>query len=243
MPSAKDSLYAHNHTDVTAFRFDEKVVKVFPDMIQRSVPGYATILQITGQLAERYAQNGSHCYDLGCSLGASLLAMRKATSGKQLKLIGVDNSVDMLERCRNLLADDDAENTIELIVADILDQEITNASLCALNFTLQFVDKSRRTELLSKIYRGMRPGGVLILSEKIDFEDREHAELMTELHHNFKRMNGYSDLEIAQKRDAIENVLIPESFQQHQYRLQECGFRGIELWFQCFNFASIVAFK
>jgi tRNA (cmo5U34)-methyltransferase len=243
MPESIDRLYAHQREDITGFRFDESVVAVFPDMIKRSVPGYSTIIHMIGQIAERYAQAGTRLYDLGCSLGAATLAMRHRITAADARIIAVDNSAAMTEHCRAVLAADSGEIPVDLICANIQDVAVTKASVCVLNFTLQFIPLEDRATVLERIAQGMVSGGVLILSEKIAFEDAEHQQLMTELHHNFKRANGYSEMEIAQKRSALENVLIPETLKTHQQRLLKAGFRSVDCWFQCFNFASIIAFK
>lgn len=238
-----DRIYASPLEEVTGFRFDDQVVAVFPDMIKRSVPGYSTIIHMIGQIAERYAQAGTRLYDLGCSLGAATLAMRHRINAADVNIIAIDNSPDMIERCRAVLAADSGEIPVQLICGDIQDAVIDQASMTVLNFTLQFIPPTERDAVLRRIAAGTVAGGVLILSEKIAFEDEEHQNLMIELHHNFKRANGYSDLEIAQKRTALENVLIPETLKTHQQRLLNAGFRSVDCWFQCFNFASIIAFK
>ncbi|WP_086932406.1 carboxy-S-adenosyl-L-methionine synthase CmoA [Agarilytica rhodophyticola] len=239
----KDTIYSEPLGKVADFVFDKSVVNVFPDMIKRSVPGYSTIVHMIGQFAERYNQSGSKCYDLGCSLGAATLAMRHRITAADTHIVAVDNSADMVERCRQVIDADSAEVPVELIHDDILKVEITNASVCVLNFTLQFIPLKQRQQLLTKIYQGMLPGGILIISEKLKFSNNHHNELMTEFHHYFKKTNGYSDMEIAQKRNAIENVLIPESFDVHRQRLEDIGFKNTELWFQCFNFSSFITFK
>ncbi len=241
--ASSDTLYSDPLAQVSAFAFDQQVVGVFPDMIKRSVPGYATIISMIGNLAERYAQAGSHCYDLGCSLGAASLAMRHRIPVADCKIIGVDNSEAMINQCRNVIAADSGEVEVELICAKLQDVAIAEASVVVLNFTLQFLPLPQRSQLLERIYQGLRPGGILILSEKVCFDDEAHNQLMIELHHNFKRANGYSDLEIAQKRSALENVLIPETLETHRERLQEAGFSSSDVWFQCFNFASLIAIK
>jgi tRNA (cmo5U34)-methyltransferase len=241
--SHTDTLYANPLAQVSQFAFDQTVVDVFPDMIKRSVPGYATIINMIGNLAERYAQPQSHCYDLGCSLGAATLALRHRIQVADCKIIGVDNSEAMLARCAQVIAADSGEVPVELIAANIQDVPIKQASMAVLNFTLQFIAIADRLPLLRNIYEGLLPNGVLILSEKLAFEDEPHQQLMTELHHNFKRANGYSDLEIAQKRSSIENYLIPETLHAHRQRLRAAGFQSVDVWFQCFNFASIIAIK
>lgn len=236
-----DTLYATPHQDLQRFAFDEQVVEVFPDMIQRSVPGYATIIAMTGVMAGRYAQPGSHCYDLGCSLGASSLAIARETDSANIQLIGVDNSAAMIERCRHYC--EQSNTPISLRCESIQDTDLRDASVVVLNFTLQFIPEAERQALCQRISDAMRPGGILILSEKIKFADPHLQQLNTDLHHAFKLANGYSEMEVAQKRSALENVLIPETLQQHQGRLKACGFSSIDVWFQCFNFASMVAVK
>jgi|SRR5690554_64495 tRNA (cmo5U34)-methyltransferase len=238
-----DTIYANPLAQVDEFAFDQTVVNVFPDMIKRSVPGYATIINMIGNLAQRYAQANSTCYDLGCSLGAATLAMRHRIQSADCSIIAIDNSAAMIERCHQVIAADSGEIPVHLQCANLQDVEIKQASIVVLNFTLQFIPVEQRPDVLQQIYQGLLPGGVLILSEKVAFEDKPHQELMTELHHNFKRSNGYSDLEIAQKRSAIENVLIPETLNTHRTRLRAAGFSSVDVWFQCFNFASIIAIK
>jgi len=238
-----DQLYADPLAQVRRFAFDRSVVDVFPDMIKRSVPGYATIINMIGDLAERYARADSRCYDLGCSLGAATLAMRHRIRAANCSIVAVDNSPAMIERCRQVLAADIAEPPVELLCEDLTAVTPERASVAVLNFTLQFIAPEQRQSVLDRIAAGLLPGGVLILSEKVTFEDRLHDELMIELHHNFKRANGYSELEIAQKRSALEQVLIPEPLQVHRDRLKQAGFTSVDVWFQCFNFASLIAIK
>lgn len=241
-PDQRDTLF-DTEQDVGSFVFDQNVVDVFPDMIKRSVPGYSTIIHMVGQLAERYAQSGSRCYDLGCSLGASTLAMRHRIQAADVNIYAIDNSSEMIRRCQQVLDADSYDIPVTLMCRDLQSAIIRNASVVVMNFTLQFISPAERDDLVARIYAGMRPGGVFILSEKLSFEDEHHKQLMTDLHHYFKKTNGYSDLEIAQKRNAIENVLIPETLETHKTRLSNAGFIGTELWFQCFNFASLLAFK
>ncbi|BES70681.1 carboxy-S-adenosyl-L-methionine synthase CmoA [Marinobacter nanhaiticus D15-8W] len=238
-----DRIYTATTSAGGDFRFDAAVARVFPDMIRRSVPGYTTIIPMIGVITERFARDDSHCYDLGCSLGASTLAMRHGVGDRRCRIIGIDNSSDMIERCQHFIALDDHPAPVELRCEDILDSELEKASVSTLNFTLQFVEPERRPELLERIARATLPGGALILSEKIRFEEDWEQSIQTELHHDFKRANGYSDLEISQKRSALEQVLIPESLATHRERLLAAGFRQVTLWYQCFNFVSLLAVK
>lgn len=227
------------------FVFDDRVVSVFPDMINRSVPGYGLVVPMIGLLARRYAQPDSNLYDLGCSLGAVSLAMRESVRVSGTKIIAVDNSADMMRQFKqNLVAPADSDTpAVEPVLQDILDTRVENASVVAMNFTLQFIDPARRTDLLAVIADGLNPGGILVLSEKIRFEDPEEQELQQSWHHDFKRAQGYSDLEIARKRDALENIMKPDSMQNHRDRLEEAGLKRVCQWFQGFNFVSMIAFK
>ena len=245
MKQQPDRLFAQPLDQVPDFVFNEDVAKVFPDMIKRSVPGYPTIVENLGVLAAHFAQPHSALYDLGCSLGAVTQALRRHVRSDDCRVIAVDNSPAMVERCAEYLHAQDAMFQellpVEVIEADILALEFQPASLVALNFTLQFIAPEQRLELLTRIRQALLPGGALILSEKLRFADEAEHELLGELHLAFTRANGYSELEIAQKRSAIENVMKPDSLQQHRERLLAAGFRQVTPWFQCLNFASLVA--
>lgn len=243
IPNTPDTLFSNPLDEITGFRFDQNVVNVFPDMIKRSVPGYTTIISMIGNLAERYATSNTHCYDLGCSLGAATLSMRHRIRAANCDIIAVDNSSAMVERCQSVIDADSGEIPVKLVCDDLQNISIENASVVVLNFTLQFTALQERQKILQGIYNGLKPGGVLILSEKVTFGDSAHDELMIDLYHNFKRANGYSELEVAQKRTALENVLIPETLDTHRSRLKGVGFSSSDVWFQCFNFASLIAIK
>ena len=226
------------------FVFDDKVASVFEDMINRSVPGYSTIIAMIGVLAEEYCQEQSRIYDLGCSLGGATLAAVDRVACQDFSTIAIDNSAAMIDRLQTKLKSlPRFASKIECRCEDLLDSEITDASVVVLNFTLQFIPLDQRVSLLNKIYTGMKPGGVLIISEKITFPDEKLNQLFIEMYHSFKENRGYSKLEISQKRAALEKVLLPETLDLHRDRLQKIGFQSVDVWFQCFNFASMVAFK
>ncbi len=238
----QDTLFAQQH-QVVDFAFDDAVADVFPDMIRRSVPGYEAIISQLGVLARHYAQAGSRIYDLGCSLGAATLSMYRQSSDLNIEHICIDNSESMVKRCRSRLQRHMPDANLQVICENIEETSIHNASLVVLNFTLQFLVPEIRLELLKKIYQGLLPGGVLILSEKIIFSDKTENQLQTDWHLASKRANGYSDMEISQKRAALENVLIPDTLEEHQQRLAKAGFRQSCQWFQSFNFISLIALK
>ncbi|PJC87683.1 carboxy-S-adenosyl-L-methionine synthase CmoA [Vibrio sp. HA2012] len=241
--SNRDTIFSAPINQIGNFTFDERVAEVFPDMLQRSIPGYSNIISAIGMLAERYVKPHSHVYDLGCSLGAATLSARRNINQEGCRIIAVDNSPAMVERCKLHINAYRSDTPVEILEADIRDVDINNASMVILNFTLQFLSPDDRRTLLEKIYAGLKPGGILVLSEKYTFEDENINELLIDLHHTFKRANGYSELEVSQKRSAIENVLIPDSITLHKQRLTDIGFSSAEVWFQCFNFGSMVAIK
>ena len=243
-PSNQDRLYSQPREAITDFVFDQSVVKVFQDMIGRSVPGYSTLLSMLPVMVKQYVQQDSRCYDLGCSLGAATLAMRHSINKSGVNIVAVDNSAAMVDQCREYIKQDSANVPVKILCDDDINNiNIEHASMVIMNFTLQFFEKENRSSLIDKIYSGLNKNGVLLLSEKIECENNEEQEWMTDLHHGFKKANGYSDLEISQKRTALEDVLVPETVRQHKERLQQAGFKKSAVWFQCFNFVSILAVK
>lgn len=241
--SEPDLIYSYKKDQVKDFAFDAQVVEVFPDMISRSVPGYQTIIETIGRLSSKYVIDNSNVYDLGCSLGAATLAMKKAIVAQNCNIIGVDNSSAMVERCKMHINAFKGNTCVEIIEGNIQDVNIENASMVVLNFTLQFIEPNDRAALLTKINQGLKPGGILVLSEKLSDTNPVINELLIDLHHDFKRANGYSELEIAQKRTALENVMRTDSLQTHTKRLENVGFNHVTPWFQCFNFFSLIAIK
>lgn len=239
----KDDIYADVQQVVPDFVFDERVAQVFPDMINRSVPGYGTIINMIGTLASQWVSRGSNCYDLGCSLGAASMAVRYSTPHQDYQLIAVDNSIAMLEQAAKRLSTDVDDDPIQLVCSDVRDVVIQNASMVILNFTLQFIPARDREWFVEQIYNGMLENGLLVLSEKIALPAAVSQDLFTKMHHSFKKAQGYTDLEISQKRTALENVLIPETLESHKVRLEKVGFTTVEVWFQCFNFISLLAIK
>ncbi|CAB0149460.1 Carboxy-S-adenosyl-L-methionine synthase [Pseudidiomarina piscicola] len=242
--SKKDAIFAEPLTQVSDFVFDQNVVEVFPDMINRSVPGYQSILQGIGQLTQKFAQPHSTIYDLGCSLGAATLAMRQNLSAvNDVRITAADNSNAMIERCRLHLDGYRSDVPVDVVCADIRELAIANASVVTMNFTLQFIPQDQRQALLQRIYDGLKPGGVMLLAEKFKAADPALDEVLVNLHHEFKRANGYSELEISQKRAAIENVMRIDTLETHQQRLRNVGFSAVQVWFQCYNFTALLAIK
>lgn len=242
MPTEKDRVYSRPLTSIEDFEFDAIVADVFEDMIERSVPGYGLMLELIGSLAESFAIAGSNVYDLGCSLGASTLQLRRHVPAS-CHVIGVDNSSAMLERCEANMTRDNSSVSYELRLEDIRATLLENASMVVLNFTLQFIPDKERLQILKRIASGLLPGGALLLAEKVRFENTFEQKLMTDLHHDFKRYQGYSDLEIAQKRASLENVLVPNTGSEHIKRLAAAGFSSQQQCVRCLNFEAFLAIR
>jgi len=241
--STIDTVFSKPLGEVGDFNFDDKVAEVFPDMIRRSVPGYESIIKHLGTFSRLFVTDNSNVYDLGSSLGAASMSMRRSISASGVNIIAVDNSASMVKRSQKIFAAYESPTPINIIHGNIEDVDISNASMVVLNFTLQFIDKDSRAALLKKIADGLNPGGLLVLSEKIHFTNPVTQKLIDDMHLDFKRENGYSELEISQKREALQNILIPETFDEHRQRLLSVGFRSADIWYQQYSFASMVAIK
>lgn len=239
----RDNLFSTPIANLGDWTFNDRVADVFPDMIQRSIPGYSNIISIIGMLAGRFARPGTQIYDLGCALGAATLAMRRTIHYIDCRIIAVDNSPAMIDRCRRHVEAFSAETPTEIVEGDICTLPIENASLIVLNFTLQFLKPEQHQTLLNRIYQGLNPGGAVVISEKFSFQNQCIGALLFDMHYDFKRANGYSELEISQKRSMLENVMSTDTVEVYKQRLAEAGFGHAEVWFQCFNFGSLIAIK
>ena len=243
MTDQSDTLFQTPWQGVGDFRFDERVAQVFPDMIRRSVPGYGHVVGLTGLTAKRFAQPHTALYDLGCSLGATTLAMAAEVTTEGCRIVAVDNSEAMLTKAEQLASARAIDPLpIEWVLADLCELEFVPCSVASLNYTLQFIAPEKRQPLLTRLCNAMVLGGVLVLAEKVTLTDMAQDTLNT-LHLDFKRANGYSELEIAGKRQAIEQVLIPESPETHIARLQASGFSEVIEFFHCLNFRAWLAIK
>lgn len=265
----RDKIFSQKLEKLEAFKFDAGVAEVFADMISRSVPLYERILQLLPLFLEKYLQenqenqeksmalkdNKLKVYDLGASLGATSLALahylENFAKETEAEFFLVDNSEAMLQKCEQIVkelkksnrAGDFLKNIdFQFLLEDIRKTQIENADLIILNFTLQFLNPSDRLEMLEKIYAGLKKGGYFILSEKIHFADEEQ-EFLQDIYWRFKAFNGYSQIEISQKRTALENVLITETLEEHKQRLKQAGFSKVFLWLQEFNFISLIGIK
>lgn len=235
---SKDQLFSEPYSEIKAFAFDEKVVSVFPDMIKRSVPGYETILKGIAMLAMKYVKPHTHVYDLGSSLGGVSLTVDQAIGSQRNIIHAIDNSEAMINQFKANLNGLQINNEIIPLLQDITTTDFLNSSFTVSNFTLQFMAKEHRDLVCQNVYQSLNQGGVFILSEKVTSSD-----LLIDYYHGYKKVNGYSDMEIAQKRQALEDALKPDDLETWIHRLNSVGFKKIEVWFRAFNFISLVAIK
>lgn len=241
--SKKDRIFAEQEKAISDFDFGERTAEVFDDMLDRSIPQYRELQRMMGELAGEMATPGSKVYDLGCSTGITLRSV-DATVHEDATLVGLDYSEAMLDKARTNLADQCASGRLELAQADLNDGvEINNASVVILNLTLQFVRPMNRESLLESIVEGLNPGGVLILVEKVLGNDAFLNRLWIKLYYDMKRRNGYTETEIAQKREALENVLIPYRPDENIKILRRAGFDEVDMFFKWYNFAGFLALK
>lgn len=241
--AVRDEVFRDKRDRIADFRFGTEVATVFDDMLERSVPFYAEMQRMVGELCGDFVTPGSNVYDLGCSTGTTLLHLDPLVPGSA-RFVGVDNSAEMLDRCRAKLREQGLARDCELLYAD-LDRgvEIHDASAVLMLLTLQFVRPLNRDRLAADIFRGLNDNGALVLIEKVMGEDSIFNRLFIDYYYRLKRRNGYSELEISQKREALENVLIPYKLLENRELLLRTGFRYVDVFFKWYNFCGIVAVK
>lgn len=253
MTSNTDDIYSSASPNLVDFAFDQRVVNVFPDMIRRSVPAYDTVIPLSALVAARSlvteVAGDAECsrstvYDLGCSRGATTAALLTYCADS-IRVVGVDNSAPMIAAARDSIAaltNSAAAQRVEWRCEDIQQTHINDASAVVMNYTLQFIPPAQRTIQLQAILRGLLPGAPLIYAEKVVLDDPTQQAWADAIHLDFKRANGYSELEVAQKRSAIEKVMIPDTVDAHLERLENLGFQRSSVWFSCLNWAAFIGY-
>lgn len=243
MEKTKDNIFKKPFEKTADFKFSKSVAQVFDDMVTRSVPFYPEMQRMIGELAGEHYQENTSIYDLGCSTGATMLQMDQTVPG-HIPFVGIDDSADMLEKCEAKLKKLEFNRPYKLLVEDLnCGVHIENASVVVLCLTLQFVRPIYREKLLHRIYEALVPGGVLIIIEKILAEDSGFNREFIKYYYDYKRRNQYSEMEISQKREALENVLIPYKLSENIALLKDSGFRTTETFFKWYNFSGFIAKK
>lgn len=238
----KDTLFAVNAIEED-FEFNDRVVEVFDDMLDRSIPFYQDVIQISAQLLDKSLTHGDFIYDLGCATGTTLLQFSRLLKTRDLHYVGIDNSQPMLDKAR-LKAEIYSKNEkLSFINGDITTFNRPGIGCIVLNYTLQFIRPLQRETFLQRLFECLRPGGVILLSEKIISHDGKLNRDFIDIYYEYKKSKGYSELEIAKKREALENVLIPFSIEENKKMLENSGFSSVETYFQYLNFASFIGIK
>ena len=238
-----DDIYHEARPAIGDFKFDRSVATVFDDMVTRSVPYYLEIQRMLVELVRDFAQPDSSVYDLGCSTGTTLTNLDPRLDPR-IRFVGIDNSAEMLEKCRAKFRERGTDRPLELQCRDLNEGVVVeDATVAILVLTLQFLRPLRRDRLIADIYRGLRPQGCLLLVEKVLGEDSLFNRLFIKYYYDMKRRNGYSESEISQKREALENVLIPYKLLENRELLLTTGFRYVDVFFKWYNFCGLVAVK
>ena len=239
----QDNVFKEKRDFLTDFNFKKEVAEVFDDMLNRSVPFYQETQRMIGELAQDFATGGSNIYDLGCSTGTTLVFLDKLLP-PDISFVGIDSSQDMLDQARKKLNEHNVSRGCRLVCMD-LNQEVPvgNASVVIMNLTLQFIRPLYRKRVVESIARGINEGGCFILIEKVLSIDSTLNRLFIKYYYDFKRRQGYDDLEIAQKREALENVLIPYRPEENRALLLESGFKECDTFFKWYNFCGMLALK
>lgn len=242
----RDRTFQRTASRAGDFVFDEQVAEVFDDMLERSIPFYKEQQALIQEVAQKFHQPGTFVYDLGCSTGTTLVGLARVL-GPQARLVGYDNSAPMLAKARANVARVGLGEQIELrradLNADMAEIELSKASVVTLCWTLQFVRPLNRDRLARAIYEGMANGGTLLVTEKVLTNNSDMNRYFIEFYYDFKRRNGYSEEEIAKKREALENVLIPYRVDENVTLLRRAGFQVVETFFQWYNFMGFMAVK
>ncbi len=234
----RDQVYRQQQPHIVDFAFTEEVAAVFPDMIRRSVPGYETMVPVTGLIAARHLGEAGLAFDLGCSLGATSLAILQQNPSPDIRVIGVDNAQAMIDGAQRAITDPRAR----FVCADLRDCDVSGAQIVVLNLVLQFLPPADRLTVLEQVRAQIDPAGLLIVSEKVANSDPQLHELFDTTHLAWKKANGYSELEVSQKRTALENVMRIDTEQTHATRFEEAGFSRVVQWYRCLNWASFLVY-
>ena len=242
MSSNSDRLYRVDSVPED-FDFNERVVEVFDDMLDRSIPFYHEVIKATALLLSLHLKTGDTVCDLGCATGTPLLEFTRLLKDENFRFIGIDSSPAMIEKARLKTELYSQEESISYYQEDITKLDMPETGAFILNYTLQFIRPLRRQALLKRLYENLKPGGLLILSEKTICSDKRLNRSFIDIYHRFKRKRGYSELEIARKREALENILVPFTVKENQTLLHNTGFAPVTPFFQWFNFSSFVAIK
>lgn len=238
----KDELFKKPLTRLTDFQFSDDVAAVFDDMLNRSVPFYNEVQNAIVDLVAHHYQAGTRIYDLGCSTGLMIAKLLDGISDLE-EIVGIDDSQAMIDKTAQRFENVPRGERVVLRCEDLRTADMGNASAVIMNYTLQFVRPLYREQVVRRIFEALQPGGVFVLSEKVLEDSTNISRLFIDMYYQFKRRQGYTSLEISQKREMLENVLIPYKVSEQRELLSKCGFAEVETFFKWHNFASFIAIK
>jgi tRNA (cmo5U34)-methyltransferase len=239
----KDKIFDNSENPALDFKFNKEVVTVFDDMVVRSVPFYTEIHRMIGELTKDFAVKNTNVYDLGCSTGTTMMNLDKSLPN-EIHFVGIDNSDEMLKKCEANMKASGVKRKVSYQNQDLnKDIQLTNPSVVIFCLTLQFLRPLNREKIIRKIYDSLPENGAVILIEKILTEHSICNRLFIEHYYEFKKRNGYNEIEISKKREALENVLVPYKMSENEELLISSGFRFIEVFFKWYNFTGLIAIK
>jgi tRNA (cmo5U34)-methyltransferase len=243
----KDKLYVHPMKHIKSFVFNKDVAEVFDDMAERSIPFYKEVQQMVTNLAVTFFQSGTNIYDLGASTGTTSILLEKKlkeSGAKDYRIIAVDSSGAMCRKAREKINTTlNGTDNIKVIQKDIRGMGTENCSVAILNYTLQFIPPLQREALIYRIFSSLVHNGILLVSDRVSQGHTDISRIFMEYYYDYKRNRSYTDLEISQKREALENVLIPYSFQEGVKLFKGSGFSSVDIFFSWYNFTSFLCIK
>ncbi|MCB0311322.1 MAG: methyltransferase domain-containing protein [Bdellovibrionales bacterium] len=236
--SKRDQIYSVQRSASQPFLFNQEVVDVFDDMLVRSIPLYSELQHLSCLVVKKHFSSGYWAYDVGCSTGNTILALHRLFAPHEIMLNGSDASLEMIERCRAKLIENNCTQGVELERTYAQDINFKPCSVVLMNYVMQFVPLDRRAGLLQRIFTGLQPGGALLVSEKVSLPTKEHQDFLDQSYYMFKRRNGYSDLEIEQKTRALRDILVPLSREKNEQMLRAAGFSVVIPILQAYHFTT-----
>lgn len=224
------------------WKFTQEVADVFENMLERSIPELDGMRDVVTRLACKFALPNTQVIDLGCSAGGSLIPIIRE-KGRTVSYIGVENSVPMIEKAEELIGALNVDYLLQNMDLRSQFPQADNCSVILSVLTLQFIPMEHRQSLLHRVISSLNSGGAFVLVEKVLGNDHFLNDLMTTLYQQMKRDNGYSEVQIAEKKRSLENALVPVSARSNEELLRSAGFKHVECIWRNLQFVGWIAVK